>query len=154
PDRLDALLTVVGLIRELMAPANLRIVNTGTFLAIPSPTGAKVIAPDGTVLRAAQDKWGRILLRPLEAGRYRIESAGGDFNLYANYYDASESDLTAISERPPPAPASPAAPAATPVGPQQVRPLTAILLIAALLAMVLESALLLRHADRWGMRHV
>jgi hypothetical protein len=155
PDRLDALLTVVGLIREMTAPADMRIVSTGSPLAIPGSADARVIAPDGTTLRGSRDKWGRILLRPLQAGRYRIESpTGGEFDLYANYYDAAESDLSEISERQPAAPASSAPPTAAAAGPRQVRPLTALLLIVALLALLVESALLLRHAERWGMRHV
>ena len=37
PDRLDALVTVVDLARELTAPKQLHIVSTGTFLAVPAP---------------------------------------------------------------------------------------------------------------------
>jgi hypothetical protein len=76
--------------------------------------------------------------------------------IYANYYDAGESDISAA----PPPPASPApavsalaselaAPAAT-----QVKPIAMWLVALALLAMLLESALLTRKAMRWRARDV
>ncbi len=153
PDRLDALVATVELIRELSAPEDLRIVSTGTFLAIPAPADARVTAPDGTVLAVSRDKWGRLRLRPVQAGHYRIESASRPADVYANYYDAAESDLTAaaaLSASPSSAPAAEAASAA----PKELQPLTLLLLALALGALVLESALLLKTANRWAMRHV
>lgn len=154
PDRLDALVATVDLVRELTAPTKLRIVSTGTFLALPAPADAKVMAPDGSTVSPSRDRWGRLRIRPLQPGHYAVESATGKTDLYANYYDASESDLTAIA-----APASPtpmkSASAAEPVSaPRQVQPLSALLIVLAVIAILLESALLLRNASRWGMRHV
>jgi len=153
PDRLDALVATVDLVRDLMAPRDLRIVSTGTFLAVPAPADAKVVAPDSSAISPSRDKWGRLRIRPLQSGDYSIESASGKTDVYANYYDVSESDLTAIE-----APASPAmrsASAADSVAaPRQVRPLSALLIVFAIIAILLESALLLRTAKRWGMRHV
>jgi hypothetical protein len=73
--------------------------------------------------------------------------------VYSNYYDAAESDLTAASSSRSPASPKTSATEISP-GPKQVQPATALLVIFALLAIIFESALLLRNANRWGMRHV
>jgi hypothetical protein len=156
PDRLDALVATVDLARDLTAPTQLRIVSTGTFLALPASDDAKITAPDGSALPVSRDKWGRLRLRPLQAGHYAVASATGkaDIDIYANYYDASESDLTALTAPTPPSPAHAAGAAESVSAPKQVQPLSALLLILALIAILVESALLLRTANRWGMRHV
>jgi von Willebrand factor type A domain len=154
PDRLDALVAMVDLARELTAPTQLRIVSTGAFLAVPAAADAKVMAPDGSAIPASRDKWGRLRIRPLQPGHYSVESATEKIDVYANYYDASESDLTASA-----APASPirmksASEATSGSAPKQVQPLSALLIVVAVIAILLESALLLRNANRGGMRHV
>ncbi len=153
PDRLDALVATVDLVRDLTAPAGLRIVDTGTFLAMPAPADAKIIAPDGAEISASRDHWGRLRLHPLQPGHYSIEFAGDKTNVYANYYDASESDLNAIAAPSAPAPQSAGSAQFAPP-PRQVQPLSALLIIFAVIAILLESVLLLRTANRWGMRHV
>ena len=153
PDRLDALVATVDLVRELTAPTQLRIVSTGTFLAVPAPPDAKVVAPDGSTISPSRDKWGRLRIRPLQPGDYSIESPTAKTDVYANYYDASESDLTASTASPAPLLKSAGA-AASGLAPMQVQPLSALLIVFAVLAILLESALLLRTANRWGMRHV
>jgi len=153
PDRLDALVATVDLARELVAPGELQIVATGTFVALPAPADAKVVAPGAGTIVAVRDQWGRLRIRPLQPGDYSIEAATGKTDVYANYYDASESDLIAIAA--PAAPAMKSASAAeSAAAPIQVQPLSALLIIFAVIAIVLESALLLRTANRWGMRHV
>lgn len=154
PDRLDALLTTVDLIRELTAPQQLQIVSSGAFLAIAAPSGAKVVAPDGTTLASSPDHWGRLRIRPTQAGHYAIESAtAGTIDVYSNYYDATESDLSAdASSRSSQTTKTNAVTNAR--GPKQVQPVSALLVIFATLAIIFESALLLRNANRWGMRHV
>jgi hypothetical protein len=98
---------------------------------------------------------GRVHLRPIQAGRYEISSTGSKSVIYANYYDAAESDLSAAPAAPspsapaPPETASAAAPAAT-----QVKPIALLLIAFALGAMLLESALLTRKAMRWRVRDV
>ncbi len=154
PDRLDALVATVDLLRELTAPAHLRIVSTGTYLAIPAGADAKVIAPDGSAPAASRDQWGRLRLRPLQPGHYSIESAGGKTDVYANYYDASESDLMALAAPSTPSPQNSAGAAESVSAPRQVQPLSAVLIALALLAILVESALLLRSANRWRMGHV
>ena len=154
PDRLDALVATVDMIRELTGPTELQIVSTGTFLAIPAPLDARIVTPDGSSTAASRDKWGRLRIRPLQAGHYSVESTSHKVDIYSNYYDASESDLSGYSF-----PAATAAAKYTPAvdsisGPKQLRPVSMLLIIFALSAMIFESALLLRNARRWGLRHV
>jgi hypothetical protein len=72
----------------------------------------------------------------------------------ANYYDAAESDLSAKPQPESSAPAQPSALASNPQSAKQVQPLAFILIALALLALMIESAMLIGHARRWGMRHV
>ncbi len=152
PDRLDALVATGDLVRELTAPTDLRIVSTGTFVAVPAPAGAKVTAPDGTAISPSRDQWSRLRIRPLQPGDYTIEAASGKTDVYANYYDATESDLTIA------APASDVtkstSEAESAAAPKHVQPVSALLIVFAVIAILLESVLLLRTANRWGMRHV
>jgi len=154
PDRLDALIATVDLVRELTAPTQLQIVSTGTFLAVPAAADAKVIAPDGSAVTPSRDQWGRLRIRPLQPGHYSVESATEKTDIYANYYDASESDLTAIDAAALPTASNPARATESVSAPKQVQPLSMLLIVLAVIAILLESALLLRNANRWGMRHV
>lgn len=154
PDRLDALVAIVDLVRELTGPTQLRIVSTGTYLTMPGAPDAKVTAPGGSVISGSRDKWGRLHIRPLQSGRYSIDSARGRTEVYANYYDAFESDLTALAAPSSPAPKKAAPGAESVSAPKQVQPLSMLLIIFAVIAIVLESGLLMRNANRWGMRHV
>jgi hypothetical protein len=154
PDRLDALVAIVDLMRELTAPTQLRIVSTGTFIAVPAAADAKVMAPDGSEISASRDKWGRLRIRPVQPGHYSVESANAKSDVYANYYDASESDLTAIAAPASPSPMKSASAVESASAPKQVQPLSALLVVLALIGILVESALLLRNARRWGMRHV
>jgi Ca-activated chloride channel homolog len=154
PDHLNALVATIDLVKRLVAPTDIQIVPTGKYVTIPAAAPARVTAPDGVVRTIAPDKWGRITLRPLEAGRYTVEVGGTTTQVLANYYDATESDLAAADS----AAASPSsehavAPTAAPRQ-NQLQPLVLMLAALALLALVAESALLARHAARWGMRHV
>ncbi len=154
PDHLDALVAAVDVIKRLVVPSDLQIVTTGSYVSVPVTGSAKVTEPGGEVRTVKADASGRVRVRALQAGRYTIEAPGEKVEVLANYYDAAESDLIA-----PPSVASNqgrvALRAATdaPIA-RQVRPLGILLIALALAAMVIESALLLRHASRWGMRHV
>jgi Aerotolerance regulator N-terminal len=154
PDRLDALIALVNLIRRLTAPMGVQIVPTGAFVTLAVSGPAQVTEPDGAKLTLTPDKWGRVKLRPLQAGRYVVESKGTSAIVLANYYDAGESDLSAVRDTIP-APIASAAHAEIPAtGPKQVLPLTFVLIALAMGAFVLESILLVRHAARWRMTHV
>jgi hypothetical protein len=102
----------------------------------------------------AADKWGRVRLQPLQAGRYTIESGGVKTQVLANYYDATESDLSAKPASQATTPTEPSATASSEQTAKQVQPLVFVLIALALLALTIESAMLIRHAGRWRMRHV
>ncbi|MGO9606973.1 MAG: BatA domain-containing protein [Candidatus Binataceae bacterium] len=155
PDRLDALVVAVGLIKRLTTPDNVQIVPTGSFASVPVVGPAQVTSPDGSNMTVAPDKWGRVRLRPLEAGRYEIAAGGKTIDVFANYYDASESDLASIAVAPEAAATSIAPEHVSSAGPRQVQPLLLILAALALGTFFVESAILARHAARrWGLRHV
>jgi len=154
PDHLDALVLTVDLIKQLTAPRDILIVPTGADVTAPATGTARVIQPDAGVRTVAADKWGRVRIRPLQAGRYTVESGGRTTQVLANYYDAAESDLAAKPQAEASAPAEKAAAASNAQAARQVQPLVFVLIALALLALTIESAMLISHAGRWGMRHV
>ena len=154
PDHLDALVLTVDLIKQLTAPRDILIVPTGAEVSVPATGTARVTQPDASARTITADKWGRVRIRPLQAGRYTVESGGETTQVFANYYDAAESDLGAKSQAEANAPAEKAAAASNAQSARQVQPLVFILIALALLALTIESALLIGHAGRWGMRHV
>ncbi len=157
PDKLEALVLTVEIVKRLLAPQDLQIVATGESVSVPASGLARIAAPDGMVHTVQADKMGRVRLRPVEAGRYQIASAAGKALVYANYYDAGESDISAAAV----AAAAPSAAAAAAVGAPsaasagvQINPIATWLVALALLAMLVESALLARKALRWRVRNV
>jgi len=152
-DRLDALVLVVNLIKRLSPPGDAQIVSTGSFVDVPVLGNAMVTAPDGSTTEVDPDKWGRVRIRPLESGHYSIESGNRIVEIFANYYDASESDLASASPLPP-AQASTRAERARDRGPRQIQPLLIVLASLALAAFMVESLLLIRHSALWGTSHV
>ncbi|HWJ41044.1 MAG TPA: BatA and WFA domain-containing protein [Candidatus Limnocylindrales bacterium] len=154
PDHLDALVLAVDLMKQLTAPRDILIVPTGADVSVPATGTARVVQPDASVRTVSADKWGRVRLRPLQAGRYTVESGGVTTQVLANYYDATESDLSAKPQAEASAPAEKTAAASNPQSAKQVQPLVFILIALALLALMIESAMLIGHAGRWGMRHV
>jgi hypothetical protein len=90
----------------------------------------------------------------MQAGRYTVESGAVTTQVLANYYDASESDLAAKPQAEAIAPAERRAATSNQQSAKQVQPLTFILIALALLALAIESAMLIGHAGRWGVRHV
>ncbi len=154
PDHLEALIVMVDLMKQLTAPSDIQIVATGSYLSIPATGSARVTNPDGTAQVIPADKSGRVRFRPLQAGRYEVESAGAASAILANYFDAAESDLGARPEIEMRAPAQNNPLSAGGQPSKEVRPLAFILVALALLVLMAESAILIRHATRWGMRHV
>ncbi len=154
PDHLDALVLTVDLMKQLTAPRDILIVPTGADVSVPATGSARVTQPDATVRTVSADKWGRVRIRPLQSGRYTVESGGVTTQVLANYYDAAESDLATKPQAEAVAPAGIAAALANVQSAKQVQPLVFILIALALLALTIESAMLIRHAGRWGMRHV
>lgn len=154
PDDLDALILTVDLLRQLTAPREVRIVSTGAYTSAPATASARVTEPDGSVRVVTSDRFGRVRIRPLQAGRYAIESGPLTTQIFANYYDATESDLGAKPAAEVSAPAEKASAATGSEPAREVHPLVFLLVALALLALMVESAMLIRHATRWGMRHV
>jgi len=154
PDHLDALVLTVDLIKQLTAARDILIVATGADVSVPATGTARVTQPDESVRTVTADKWGRVRIRPLQAGRYIVESGGETTQVFANYYDAAESDLGAKPQAEAKAPAEKAAAASNAQSAREVQPLVFILIALALLALTIESAMLIGHAGRWGMRHV
>ncbi|MGD0671708.1 MAG: VWA domain-containing protein [Candidatus Binatus sp.] len=154
PDHLDALVLTVDLIKQLTAPRDILIVPTGADVSLPASGAARVTQPDASVRTVTADKWGRVRIRPLQAGRYSVESGGETTQVFANYYDAAESDLGAKSQAQAGAPAENGASRSNAQSAGEVQPLVFILVALALLALIIESAILIGHAGRWGMRHV
>jgi hypothetical protein len=156
PDKLEALVLTVDMVKRLLGPQDLQVVSTGESVSVPAVGAAQIVAPNGSTAKATPDEIGRVRVRPVEAGRYEVISRGAKALIYANYYDAGESDLTAeaphasSSGRPgaePPA-------ASAPAGPPRVKPLAPWLIALAVAAMLIESALLARKAMRWRIRDV
>ena len=154
PDHLDALVLTVDLIKQLTAARDILIVATGADVSVPATGTARVTQPDESVRTVTADKWGRVRIRPLQAGRYIVESGGETTQVFANYYDAAESDLGAKSQAQAGAPAENGASRSNAQSAGEVQPLVFILIALALLALTIESAMLIGHAGRWGMRHV
>jgi hypothetical protein len=154
PDRLDALVVTINLIKQLTAPADIQVVPTGSYVDVPVAGSAIVTAPDGSRSQAEADKWSRVRIRPLQSGHYAIESGTKIVEVYANYFDASESDLAPTAAAPlPPAPA-PLAEHLSSHGPRQVQPLLVFLAGLAMIAFAVESVVLIRHCALWGAGHV
>jgi Aerotolerance regulator N-terminal/von Willebrand factor type A domain len=154
PDHLDALVLTVDLIKQLTAPRDILIVSTGADVSVPATAIAKVTQPDGSIRNVTPDKWGRVRIRPMQAGRYTLESGGQATQVLANYYDADESDLGAKTPPEASAPAEKAAAESSAQSARQVQPLVFVLIALALLALLIESVMLIGHAGRWRMRHV
>ena len=154
PDHLDALVLTVDLVKQLTAPRDILIVSTGADVSVPAAGSARVTQPDATVRTVPADQWGRVRIRPLQAGRYTVDLGGRTTQVLANYYDAAESDLGAKPQADAGTQMEKAAAASSAQPVRQVQPLVFILLALALLALSIESAMLIRHAGRWGMRHV
>jgi hypothetical protein len=154
PDHLDALVLTVDLIKQLTAPRDVLIVSTGADVSVPAAATARLTQPDASVRTVTADKWGRVRIRPLQAGRYTVESGGMTTQVLANYYDAAESDLVVKPQAEPIASAAKQTTAPNAQSAKEVQPLVFILVALALLALLIESAALIGHTGRWGMRHV
>jgi len=153
PDRMDALILTIDLLRQLAAPRIWQVAATGTFVEAAAIGGsARLTAPGGSVRMLTADQWGQVRFRPSVAGRYRLTSGGQETQVLANYYDAGESDLYAVTS---PGPALHRAAAVAGAGGNlQMRPFALPLVALALVALIVESFLLARRAMRWGASHV
>ncbi len=154
PDRLDALVLTVDLVKQLIAPDTLQVVSTGSYVSAPAIGSARVIAPDSSASMLKADSSGRIRFRALKAGRYRVESGGRTIEVMANYFDAAESDLGAHPPTSQGAARSVTVQGWAPISETQVRSMEPALIGLALIAFLVESAFLIRRAAGWGWRRV
>jgi hypothetical protein len=152
PDRLDALVLAIDTLKRLVAPEDVKVVATGAFVTATTFAPATLTAPDGTTASLPPDQWGRVRFRPLEVGRYMVRGGQRSVAVYANYYDAGESDLAVA-----PAPSEPKqsfqanAPSHSENYPQ---PAGLTLIVAATFLVLVESALIAQRAIRWSVRDV
>ncbi len=155
PDRLDALVATVGLVKRLTEPVGVRVVSTGDYVNFASTTPVKVTRPDRSVIMVRPDASNRVRIRPLEIGRYVVEIAGAKSQIFANYYDAAESDLASAAARTTSVSETFAVRSGTVAYAQrQMEPLGKVLIAIALLLFIVESIILVRHASRWSATHV
>jgi hypothetical protein len=92
PDRSESLLITIKLIKELSAPSELQIVQTGGFAAVTLDRPSAMTAPDGSRVWLTPQA-GVARFRPKLTGLYTISAPDGIRRMYVNYYDASESDI-------------------------------------------------------------
>jgi hypothetical protein len=152
PDRLDALVLAIDTLKQLIAPENIRVVATGTFLDVATFAPSTLIAPDGSITSLQPDQWGRVRFRPLQVGHYTMRGRDRDVAVYANYYDAAESDLTMSTVAPGPSlPRQFPSPTHHEDYPQPAAP---VLIAAAICLLLAESFLIAQRAIRWGVRYV
>jgi len=148
PDRMDALVTAIDLLHRLVAPRDVLIEPTGAFVTATAGAHPRLRAPDGATRVLTPDQWGRVRFRTLQAGRYLITNDGPAVAVYANYYDAGESDLSTPAGVA--AATSPSAPTATAGAARlTVEPIAIPLIVLALIALLVESVMLAQRAIRW-----
>jgi len=152
PGGLDALVLAVDTLKRVVAPENIRVVATGTFVAVGTFAPATLTAPDGTIASLQADQSGRVRFRPLEVGHYAVRSGHREVAVYANYYDAAESDLALVSAASEP---KRAVQLAAPIHNESYpEPAGLVLVVAAILLVLAESVLIVQRGIRWGVRHV
>lgn len=152
PDRLDALVLAIDTLKRVGAPENIQVVATGTFVSVPTFGPARLMLPDGSFVSLRPDQSGRVRFRPLQVGRYLIRSGEREVAVYANYYDAAESDLAlATTTAEPEQTVEFAAPTHKQNYPE---PVSLILIAMAIFLVLAESVLLAQRAVHWDVRHV
>jgi von Willebrand factor type A domain/Aerotolerance regulator N-terminal len=150
PDMLDTLVLTIDLVKALTGPRDVHIVATGAYVALPANAPASVVEPDGSTAQIAPGYGGLIRFRPLYAGRYQITIGGRRETVYANYFDAAESELSVKPAAESGPPLSKVIDLDSGVRARRIQPLTMALVALAMAAFLLESAVLIRRALRGG----
>jgi hypothetical protein len=101
PDHLTALLLAIDTVRTTTRPATLRVVPTGAVVRLSTFEPATLISPDRSHSTLTPDTSGRVQFNPDEAGKYIVTGGGTSIEIYANYYDETESDLAKTSSAQP-----------------------------------------------------
>lgn len=154
PDMLDTLVLTVDLLRRLIAPSNVMVVPTGSYVTIPATAPATVRRPDGSKITLVPGYGDRVRLRPLHAGPYEVTAGKRRVLVLANYFDARESDLSVGPASTASAPVSNEVAASTVMPEARIRPVSFLLLVLALAAIVTESVLMAQQAHKGGARFV
>ena len=150
PDMLDTLVLTIDLVKGLSGPRDFHIVPTGAYVTIPANAPAKVIEPDGSVAQIAPGYGGLIRLRPLYAGRYQIDVGDHKELVFANYFDAAESELSVKPGAEGETPFSRSIDLESGIPVRRIRPISLALMALALAALLIESAVLVKRAVRGG----
>lgn len=150
PDMLDTLVLTVDLVKALTGPHDVHVVSTGGYVTLPANAAASVIEPDGSAVQVAPGYGGLIRFRPLYAGRYQVSIGPRRETVYANYFDAAESELSVNPAAESGAPLSKVIDLDSGVRARRIQPLTMALVALAMAAFLLESTVLIRRALRGG----
>ncbi|HKD67927.1 MAG TPA: VWA domain-containing protein [Candidatus Binataceae bacterium] len=150
PDMLDTLVLAIDLVKTLTGPRDVHIVPTGTYVTLPANAPATVVEPDGSTAQVAPGYGGLIRYQPLYAGRYQIAIGPRRESVYANYFDAAESELSVTPAPESGAPLSKVIDLDSGVRARRIQPLTMALVALAMAAFLVESAMLIRRALRGG----
>lgn len=150
PDMLDTLVLTIDLVKALTGPRDVHIVPTGAYVTLPASTGARVIEPDGSTVQIAPGYGGLVRFRPLYAGPYQITIGDRREMVFANYFDAAESELSVTPAPESGAPLSKVIDLDSGVRARRIQPLSLVLVALAMAAFLLESAVLMRRALRGG----
>ena len=153
PDRLEALLLVIDAVRTLGENPDRKIVATGDLVPVASAEPATLVTPDGTNRLLLPDKARQIHFRPLQPGRYLLTKDHQTIEIYANYYDEAESDLTTVGAVPASS-AENSAPSVTTSTQVRAVPQASLLIAIVILALLSESALIVRRAQPLESRDV
>jgi hypothetical protein len=150
PDMLDTLVLTIDLVKALAGPRDIHVLATGAYVTLPAKSPAKVIQPDGSTVEIAPGYGDLIRFQPLYAGRYQINIGDHKELVFANYFDAAESELSVKAGRDSEAPFSRAIDLEPGLPMSRIRPITFALVAMALAALLIESAVLVRRAVRGG----
>ena len=150
PDMLDTLVLTIDMVKALAGPRNIHVVSTGAYVTIPAKSPAKVIQPDGSTAEIAPGYGDLIRFQPLYAGRYQIDIGNHKELVFANYFDAAESELSVRAGTDSEAPFSRSIDLEPGVPIRRIQPITLALVALALTALLIESAVLVRRAVRGG----
>ncbi len=150
PDMLDTLVLTIDLVKALAGPRDIHVVSTGAYVTIPAKSPAKVIQPDGSTVEIAPGYAGLIRFQPLYAGRYQVDIGDHKELVFANYFDAAESELSVKASKDAEAPFSRSIDLEPGVPMRRIQPIPLALIALALAALLIESAVLVRRAVRGG----
>lgn len=153
PDRLAALLLTIDTVKAITPLASLRVIPTGKIVQLATFKPATLISPAGARSSLIPDASGRVHFNPDEVGKYVVTGGAKPVEIYANYYDETESDLATMSSSPP---ITLKRSAERPVSQREIQAVTPSSILIALVAIMvlLQSVLLVRREQQRSLHHV